>query len=150
MVTGTFVDPLGAAGAEAVQVVALEHDVGATVPPKLASTWPSELTRFTPVMVTLWPAGPDVGLSDVMCGPGPEGAVVVVAGPPLDELLELLVDRRPDDDEPPTLTAMVTAASTTTTAARADRPTTQRCWRRRAARTRSSVAPGSGGSTLRD
>jgi hypothetical protein len=27
---------------------------------------------------------------------------------------------------------------------------TQNCWRRRAARTRSSVAPGSGGSTFRD
>ena len=57
------------AGATAEHVVWLEHDVGATWPPKWASTWPSELKRLLPVICTLVPAEPDEGLSDVMAGP---------------------------------------------------------------------------------
>jgi hypothetical protein len=63
-----------------------------------------------------------------MCGPGPEGAVVVVPWCAGVLPVEPLEERGRGDEVPPMLTPMVTAASTTTKAASPASPATHmRC-----------------------
>ena len=62
-------------GATAEQEVWLAQEVGATWPPKWASTCPSVLKRLLPLICTLWPAGPEEGLIETMVGPFGEAVV---------------------------------------------------------------------------
>lgn len=74
IVTWTRPEP---GGATAEQEVWLEHEVGATWPPKWAATCPSELKRLPPLICTCWPAGPEDGVSETIVGPfGDAGDVV--------------------------------------------------------------------------
>lgn len=77
MVITTWAEEAVDAGTVTVQVFWAGQLVGATCPLNVATTCPSLLKKFAPVIVTLWPAEPLEGLNDEITG-GPLGATATV------------------------------------------------------------------------
>jgi hypothetical protein len=84
MVTCAEVAPAGAGGTVTVHTSSDEQLVAVTCPLKEATMLPSELRKFEPVAVIVWPGLAEAGVSDEMCGgaPGVDGAEVVLVVDP--------------------------------------------------------------------